>query len=466
MNRTPLRVAVVGHTNTGKTSLLRTLTRDDAFGEVSDRPATTRDVRGVALLAGDETIVELFDTPGLEDAPGVAQTLAQQPPDPDPVAAIERFLAGDHGHGRYEQEAKVLRQLLRSDAALYVIDAREPVRNKHREELRLLAACGRPVLPVLNFLDSAEADTAAWKTQLARLGLHLSADFDTVVYDAQAERQLFDKLAALVEPRRADLERLQRDRAQMRAHTIESACRLVAGLLADAGGARVRGAPDAPPEALATRLQDRVRQAEQRCVDALLGLFRFDMGAHAPPALPLHDGRWALDPFDPEALRRYGIRTGSAAAAGGMAGLAVDSMTGFASLGAAAAIGAGLGAAWSTARTFGQPWLDRARGYQALALDEATLALLAGRQLQLLRALLRRGHASTAPLAPNDGGNGWPSAAVRRATLRLRAMPECSSLNEVDGSAHAAPPLAPLTDALLAVVNASPMSSQPRSVSS
>ena len=35
-----LRVAVVGHTNTGKTSLLRTLMRDVNFGEVSDRPAT------------------------------------------------------------------------------------------------------------------------------------------------------------------------------------------------------------------------------------------------------------------------------------------------------------------------------------------------------------------------------------------------------------------------------------------
>ena len=33
-----LTAAVVGHTNTGKTSLLRTLTRDVGFGQVSDRP--------------------------------------------------------------------------------------------------------------------------------------------------------------------------------------------------------------------------------------------------------------------------------------------------------------------------------------------------------------------------------------------------------------------------------------------
>ena len=46
-----LRVAVVGHTNTGKTSLLRTLARDVAFGEVSDAAGTTRHVEGLRLLA-------------------------------------------------------------------------------------------------------------------------------------------------------------------------------------------------------------------------------------------------------------------------------------------------------------------------------------------------------------------------------------------------------------------------------
>src|SRR5687768_14634482 len=64
----PLRAAVVGHTNAGKTSLLRTLTRNVRFGEVSDRPGTTRDVEGCALKVGGRSVLELFDTPGLEDS--------------------------------------------------------------------------------------------------------------------------------------------------------------------------------------------------------------------------------------------------------------------------------------------------------------------------------------------------------------------------------------------------------------
>ena len=50
----PLKLAVVGHTNVGKTSLLRTLTRDVGFGEVSHRPSTTRHVEGARLSVDGE----------------------------------------------------------------------------------------------------------------------------------------------------------------------------------------------------------------------------------------------------------------------------------------------------------------------------------------------------------------------------------------------------------------------------
>ena len=64
----PLHLAIVGHTNTGKTSLLRTLLRDSQFGEVQNAAATTRHVEEAAIGAGGETLLLLYDTPGLEDA--------------------------------------------------------------------------------------------------------------------------------------------------------------------------------------------------------------------------------------------------------------------------------------------------------------------------------------------------------------------------------------------------------------
>ena len=153
----PLTLAVVGHTNVGKTSLLRTLTRDVGFGEVSHRPSTTRHVEGARLSVDGEPLLELYDTPGLEDAIALLDYLERldRPGERlDGPARVARFLEGSEARQRFEQEAKVLRQLLASDAGLYVIDAREPVLAKYRDELSVLASCGKPLLPVLNFVSS------------------------------------------------------------------------------------------------------------------------------------------------------------------------------------------------------------------------------------------------------------------------------------------------------------------------
>ena len=72
-----LKVAVVGHTNVGKTSLLRTLLRDTEFGEVSIHPATTRHVEGAVLLVDGQPALELYDTPGLEDSIAFMRQIAK-----------------------------------------------------------------------------------------------------------------------------------------------------------------------------------------------------------------------------------------------------------------------------------------------------------------------------------------------------------------------------------------------------
>ncbi len=265
MSATPIEIAIVGHTNTGKTSLLRTLTRDAAFGDVSDRPSTTRDVSRVDLLVDGQALVRLYDTPGLEDPFGLMQWFAQDAtPHADPVARIDAFLASDHGDGRYEQEAKVLRQLRRSDAALVVVDAREPVLPKHREELRLLAQCGRPLMPVLNFVADPAARPAEWREGLARMGLHVLADFDTVVFDHAAERLLFEKLMLLLEARAADLRRFVLHRESQRAQLVEAGCRAIAGLLLDVAALQLQAPAEHDETAQAAQMHARPRAAVGR----------------------------------------------------------------------------------------------------------------------------------------------------------------------------------------------------------
>src|SRR5690606_27123975 len=106
----------------------------------------------------------------------------------DGPARIRRFLDSPEAHRRYEQEARVLAKMLECDAALYVIDARDPVLSKHRDELALLAACGRPLLPVLNFVNTPGHRADEWRDAMARLGLHAALEFDTVAPPLDGDR--------------------------------------------------------------------------------------------------------------------------------------------------------------------------------------------------------------------------------------------------------------------------------------
>jgi hypothetical protein len=76
----------------------------------------------------------------------------------------------------------------------------------------------------------------------------------------------------------------------------------------------------------------------------------------------------------------------------------MDAMTAGASMGTGAVLGASLGGLIGAARAHGKRLIRRARGMTELRCDDATLRLLAVRQVLLTQALFRRGHASQQPI--------------------------------------------------------------------
>ncbi|HBX36787.1 MAG TPA: DUF3482 domain-containing protein [Pseudohongiella sp.] len=403
-----LKISVVGHTNTGKTSLLRTLTRDARFGEVSGRPGTTRHVEVARLNVQGQTLLELYDTPGIEDAIDLLDLLDQQSAQVEQrVAAredgptrIERFLQSAPAAERFEQEAKVLRQMLRSHAALYVIDARDPVLSKHRDELEILNMCGVPLLPLLNFVAGQKTNETEWREMLAGLGLHAIVRFDTVAPARDGEKTLYTKLASLLDAHGATLQRLIRSHESDAQQRHTAALDLIATLLVETAALKLRISRDEQSlQRGIERLNKTVREHEQSCVAQLLSLHRFYPDDIDADGLPLVDGRWEQDLFDPYTLQNMGIQLGSGAAAGAAAGLGIDLMVGGMTLGAAAATGALLGGGFQTLRHYGSDLMARVTGEKTLRVDDSILNALATRQVDLLAALERRGHAAQQKLA-------------------------------------------------------------------
>jgi len=419
-----IRIAVVGHTNAGKTSLLRTLTRRVNFGEVSQRPGTTRHVESVDLDVNGEAAVRFFDTPGLEDAVALREHLAGFDQQATPPERIRQFLQGPEAHGVFEQEAKVLRTMLDIDAAFLVIDVREPVLPKFRDEIELLNACARPVLPVLNFVRDTTSREPAWKELLSAYGLHVQVCFDAAAPFVGAERDLYTDLATLLRDRRDQLrgvaDFLDTEADQRR----QSACTRIAGLLVDAASVRrtvsaTEFADTARRQALVAALQKTVFDKAQRCTDDLLALYGFRQGDADEAPLPMIEGRWTLDFFSPEAMKDAGLRLGKGAVIGAAVGVVADLAVAGISLGAGAALGGAIGGAVSQGwGPLGRKLANKLRDVHELTVEDGVLFMLVAWQLKLAQALEQRGHAATQRIAAETPENG--DALTRAAAAAVR----------------------------------------------
>ena len=418
-----LSLAVVGHTNTGKTSLMRTLLRDSRFGEVQNAAATTRHVAQAALGDGVETWLYLHDTPGLEDAGGVLDWLEENTsPQHEGIERLQQFLDSPAAQNEWAQEAKVLRQVLASDAALYVVDAREDVLPKYKDELTVLSWCAKPVMPVFNFIHGQNMDE--WQTLLARRSLHVSSRFDTVAFDFSGEMVLWQQLATLLGQPPA-LSALTAFRQQEWQQLERQAYVLVAQFLVDAAACVRQFEDKSRSQAVLEEMQAAVAAHESSLHQQLFALYRFyysDADIQGQQVLRA----FRQNPFDAELLKDYGIRTGKAAATGALLGLGVDALTLGTSLGLGATIGGvlgGLAGNW-------QVLYDKIQGIETLMIDNATLTLLAARSLHLLQTLKSRGHAATNSVVLQDKvALPWKADALPKVLQQARLQPKWSALN-------------------------------------
>lgn len=412
-----LNLAVVGHTNTGKTSLIRTLLRDTQFGEVKNAAATTRHVE-VAQIG---EWVQLYDTPGLEDAGGVLDWLEENTnPQIDGIERIELFLNSDVASHQFSQEAKVLRQLLHSNMALYVVDAREPVLPKYKDELQILSWCAKPIMPVFNFTQGI--DLQEWNEMLARKSLHVSSCFDTVAFDFSGEIRLWEHLATMLSNRQL-LDNLIAMRQQEWQQLNQQAHEIIANFLLDVAAFRQQFSDSNQMNPAITAMHRAVRQLERTTQQQLLSLYRFYQSE-------LRSEDWALqafcgDPFDKALLKEYGIRTTKGVATGALIGLGFDVLTAGLSLGLGTAVGGVLGGSlphWHILK-------DKLIGVQTLYIDAQTITVLSARLLNLLDVLQSRGHAAQQALQIGLGELPWQPDKLPEVLHKARWHDKWSVLN-------------------------------------
>lgn len=433
-----IELAVVGHTNAGKTSLLRTLTRRNDFGEVSDRPGTTRDVSAIPLTVDGVAVIRFLDTPGLEDAPALLEHLKAMDAAYTAAQKIDAFLSGPRALGDFEQEAKVLRCMKDVDAALLVIDTRETPLPKFSDEIEILRWCAKPILPVLNYVGNPDSQEPEWLAMFATHGLHARVRFQTVAPMHDAEKNLYGDLGGLLPERRGQLQDLIAYLASERQERHASGLRLVADLILNLASYREildsKVISDETSRAQRIRLfQSRVAERSRQGFESMLELHGFALDSAETAMLPELTARWNSDLFNPEMLKQAGKRLGIGSMVGMAVGLAADAAVAGVSLGAGVTTGAAIGGFLSQGRV-GKKLLNKLRGKVELSLNDSALLLLAGQHLSMLMALEKRGHADQfllrvpSPITFSDKEAQHLLAAVKPA----RAHPEWATAIELN----------------------------------
>ena len=438
-SRKPLRLAVVGHTNTGKTSLLQTLLRRRDFGEVSASGGTTRAVEAGEVADDEGTIAVLLDTPGFEESDRLRDAIESTRTDryDDPRTLLDRFLASPAAADEDDLglEAASVQAALGADVLLYAIDARGDSKPRHLDELAVLAATARPLVPVLNYAAHPEAHPARWRSACARQGLHATVAFDAVVYDDAGERRLLAAVRALAPGHEAAIDRWTALRARERREAIVAATDVAAELLVTGAAAVVVTAPKerdkagrrVAVEAATALLLDGLRRRETVTRDRIAATLGF-FGAEARAVtFDVEEALGGVDFLSPASLERAGLWAGAGAGAGLVAaGAMVDVAAAGMSLGGFAILGA-VGAALGAAGASGRKVLRRLRGQDEVRLGDAGVELLAARAVATIRAMLVRGHAAVEPVPieaavkeslKRDAGPAWRAS---WATARGRA---------------------------------------------
>lgn len=423
-------IAIIGHTNTGKTSLMRTLLRDSDFGEVKNAPATTRHVETVKILDKyDAPLVMLYDTPGLEDATGVMDFLQEHTnAREDGVERLKVFLKAVQDKtqalmGDFSQEAKVVSALLSVDIAIYVIDVREPVLSKYKDELAILASSGTPILPVFNFIKSGSPHTQAWQEMLSRRALHIVSAFDTVAFDFEAEMNLWANLGALTSA--PCFLTLQSERTELWHEMAEEGSLMIADFLVNVASFTRKISDGDDAEVVLEAMREKTRQAFGILQTRLLKLYQF-YHAHIDGS-PMTIQGDSQDIFDHDLLAHYGIRTVSGGVAGMIIGAGLDVVTLGASLGLGTAIGGMLGGILPNSVTL----KDKALGIKTLTISDETLTLLSAQSQYLHHTLRHRGHASLNAIhLDNQVSLPWQADKLPSALKKARAYPHYSSLDD------------------------------------
>jgi hypothetical protein len=344
-------LAVVGHPNKGKSSLVATLAQDDSVAIGAD-PGTTLHARDYPMRLDGQLLYTLVDTPGFQRARKVFAVLEERAREADASAAdhariVDEFVKDPDSARRFPDECELLRPIVEGAGILYVVDGGVPYGPEYEAEMAILRWTGAPSMAIINPI-ARDDYVEAWRSALAQF-FRVVRVIDAVEADFATRRQLLLAFAELEASwRRPIVAAVEALDAARTAQRRESA-REIAELLADSLSLIVedRVAPDEDPkryrDALEMRYKKELERRETQHRHSVQSIYAHHaLEANAAAMVFLEQDLFSEGTWLTFGLRRRDLVT-AGAASGAATGVVVDAALHGASLLLGMATGAAVG---------------------------------------------------------------------------------------------------------------------------
>lgn len=403
---TEVRITIAGHTNHGKTSIVRTLTDDVTFGQVANRPITVdvsaQNITGAALPGA----LRIFDTPGLERA---TDALASLSGNPTFDGVVKYFKTGDSDAG----DLATLEQIQNhTDVVLYVVRLNQPITQDYKDEFHILRISGVPLIPIFNFVRGKNSHKDAWIAYLKTEGCHEYTEYDAHAWEPGNERNLWNRVnAKLHDTGQQALVEAWRDTRLKKAESKDNeAAKIIAELLRTVAAFRIEKRVEATADKDAKQsitnqankdFTDGVRDLERQKLISILNAYQLNIGsvsrAIVDSATSSHDTaaqKTIPDLFGPTVQRDFRIGLFSGMAKGAVTGGVIDAFVGGASFMTGMVIGTVVGGVLGAGRKLTKSHYDPKQSTLTISSSPEALEVILGRALTLTRDLHRRGFAN------------------------------------------------------------------------
>ncbi|MGA0333094.1 MAG: DUF3482 domain-containing protein [Kiritimatiellia bacterium] len=201
----PVKFAVLGHPNEGKSSVVSTLTENEKV-RISASPGETTRCTSFTIQVENEAAMEIIDTPGFQNPAATLEWFAAWKGEESQM--VDAFIKAHAQDKSFHHDLEIMIPLKDRAGVLYVADASRPLREADRQEMELLRCIGLPRMALLNCKRENRSFLPEWEAALKRR-FNLVREFNAHRATFSERMDLFDAMGHLLPGQAAVLQKVR-----------------------------------------------------------------------------------------------------------------------------------------------------------------------------------------------------------------------------------------------------------------